>query len=49
MYHFKESPLICVEEDAFFEEIKNTDANVVSAIGVIEHLENLIGFLKPLG
>ena len=38
MYHFKESPLICVEEDAFFEEIKNTDANVVSAIGVIEHL-----------
>ncbi len=38
MHHCKESPLICVEEDAFFEEIKNTDANVVSAIGVIEHL-----------
>ena len=26
------------EEEGFFEAIKNTDANVVSAIGVIEHL-----------
>ena len=39
-HHSKESesPLICVEENALFEEIKNTDASVVSAIGVIEHL-----------
>ena len=32
------SPLRCEEEDGFFEAIKNTDADVVSAIGVIEHL-----------
>lgn len=31
-------PLRFEEEEGFFEAIKNTDANVVSAIGVIEHL-----------
>ena len=32
------SPLRYEEEDGFFEVVKNTDADVVSAVGVIEHL-----------
>ena len=32
------SPLIYTEEEDFYEQIKSTDADVVSAIGVIEHL-----------
>ena len=32
------SPLRSDEEDGFFKAIKNSDADVVSAIGVIEHL-----------
>ena len=32
------SPLLFEEEVGFFEAIKNTDADVVSAIGLIEHL-----------
>jgi SAM-dependent methyltransferase len=32
------SPLYFVKENDFFEVIKNTDAEIVSAIGVIEHL-----------
>jgi SAM-dependent methyltransferase len=35
---FGSSPLELAEEDDFFEVIKNTDAEIVSAIGVIEHL-----------
>jgi SAM-dependent methyltransferase len=34
----KTSPLLSEEEDGFFEAIKKTDADVISAIGVIEHL-----------
>jgi len=34
----KTSPLRLENEDGFFEAIKKTDADVVSAIGVIEHL-----------
>ncbi len=36
--HSEQLPLIYAEEDSFFEEIINTNADVVSAIGVIEHL-----------
>ena len=32
------APLCFEEEEGFFEAIKNTDADIVSAIGVIEHL-----------
>ncbi len=32
------TPLHFKEEEDFFEEIKNSDADVISAIGVIEHL-----------
>ena len=32
------SPLQFVDEEAFYEIIKNTNASVISAIGVIEHL-----------
>ena len=34
----KTSPLRSENEDGFFEAVKKTDADVVSAIGVIEHL-----------
>ena len=37
-FHKEQMPLHHVEENAFFDEIKNTNADVVSAIGVIEHL-----------
>jgi len=37
-FHKEQTPLYLVEENSFFDEIKNTNADVVSAIGVIEHL-----------
>jgi 2-polyprenyl-3-methyl-5-hydroxy-6-metoxy-1,4-benzoquinol methylase len=37
-HHFEQKPLICVDENSIYEEIKNTNADVISAIGVIEHL-----------
>lgn len=37
-HHCDSAPLKSVDEVAFFDEIKNTDADVISAIGVIEHL-----------
>lgn len=37
-HHFELSPLKLVEESFFVEEIKNSDGDVISAIGVIEHL-----------
>lgn len=40
----KTSPLRHEEEDGFFEVIKNTSADVVSAIGVIEHLREPLKF-----
>lgn len=40
------SPLNFTEEEGFFETIKNTDADVVSAIGVIEHLREPEKFFK---
>lgn len=33
-------PLSCVEEDEFFEQISASDADVISAIGVLEHLRS---------
>ena len=33
-------PLINLDENGFLHKIKSTDANIVSAIGVIEHLRN---------
>ncbi len=40
------TPLIFSEENDFFELIKRTDANVVSAIGVIEHLREPYKFFE---
>lgn len=44
----RETPLFYVNEDSFFDEIKNTDADVVSAIGVIEHLREPQKFFEAL-
>jgi len=35
---FQLEPLVCVHEGDFINFVKNTEANVISAIGVIEHL-----------
>jgi SAM-dependent methyltransferase len=35
---FKSSPLTLVDEQGFFDAIRNSSADVISAIGVIEHL-----------
>lgn len=32
------SPLMLVDEDSFYDQVRNTEASVVSTIGVIEHL-----------
>lgn len=37
-YHLKKSPLIHVGEDYFYEKIVKSSADIISAIGVIEHL-----------
>ena len=36
--HSKQQPLLFVEESDFYEQIKDSNADIVSAIGVIEHL-----------
>lgn len=37
-HHLKQSPLKTVSENSLFKEIKNSNDDVISAIGVIEHL-----------
>ncbi len=32
------SPLMLVDEDSFYDQVRNTEASIVSTIGVIEHL-----------
>lgn len=39
-HHHGSSPLKAVCEDGFLDELKNCDADVISAIGVIEHLRD---------
>ena len=43
-------PLVCVNEDKFYSEIVRTNADIISAIGVIEHLREphkfIIAFQK---
>ena len=36
-HNCEQSPLLCVDEDSFFQKVKSTTSDVVSAIGVIEH------------
>jgi len=42
----KQSPLIHATESDFFELISNSDATVISAIGVIEHLRDPNAFIE---
>ncbi|MDA9914772.1 class I SAM-dependent methyltransferase [Alphaproteobacteria bacterium] len=42
----QKKPLYAVTEEAFFDEIKNTNADVISAVGVIEHLREPQKFFK---
>ena len=37
---FGVTPLTCVQEDEFFDAISASDADVISAIGVVEHLRS---------
>jgi SAM-dependent methyltransferase len=37
-HHFKKSPLTCASEEDFYDSIIKSNADVISAIGVIEHL-----------
>ncbi len=37
---FKEEPLTCVKEKKFYESIVHSNADIISAIGVIEHLRD---------
>ena len=37
-HHFKKSPLVYASEEGFYDSIVKTNADVISAIGVIEHL-----------
>jgi len=43
------APLSVVHEDSFFEAIRTTNAQVVSAIGVIEHLRQPQRFFEAFG
>lgn len=44
--HFKKSPLTFVSEEMFNDSIAKTNADVISAIGVIEHLREPQKFFK---
>ncbi len=37
---FKKRPLVCTKEEDFYKSIVHSDADIISAIGVIEHLRD---------
>lgn len=45
-HHLKKSPLSSASEDGFYDAITNSSADVISAIGVIEHLREPHRFFR---
>ena len=45
-HHFDVDPLKLVKEGDFYDAVKTTDADIISALGVIEHLREPHQFLK---